>query len=216
VIVKKRRQHYVWQYYLRGWEVNGNLWCSREGKVFQVGTKNVAVERDFYRLKEMRPSDLQFVREVVINRFEPVLRAICEGWVPHFTELFAIKARYEQSGSTDPEIEAQIDTSINNIEEDLHAWVEGPATRYLDELRRSSITFLEDGEAASLFAFFFALQYMRTPTRRNAFIANLQDRPEFRFDASWGLLRTVLATAFGFYMNRQEAQLRLTFLIEGR
>ena len=208
---KKRRQHYVWQYYLKPWTTGEKLWCRRLSEVFQTSTKNVAVKKDYYRLDEMEEDDLRFVRRMVLEGLPPVARELGEAWVPLFTDLFRFKAEFQASGSTDTRVARQLDTSINNLEEDLHAKVEADAVSHLDSLRSREIGFLRDGDALSSFLFFLAMQYVRTPTRLAAMRANLGDAP-FNLDASWGLLRTVLASAMAFQMNRQGESLRATFL----
>lgn len=208
---KKRRQHYVWQHYLKAWTTDGKLWCRRESNIFRTGTTSIGVARDYYRLQEMEPNDLAFVRAVVINQLPPLPRMVCENWIPLFTDLFRYKAEFEKFGKLDPGLAQQLDASINNLEENLHAHVENSFVEHLDSLRSGDIDFLRDSEAFSTFCFFLAMQYVRTPTRRAAIIANLKDAP-FNVEASWGLMRAILATALGFQLNRRDEAMRLTFL----
>lgn len=174
-----------------------------------MSTKDAAVEKDIYRLRELRPRDLQIVRELVIDRLPPLIREACEGWIPHFTQLFESKARIEESRSPEPAIVQALETSIANLEEDLHGWVEGPAVTFLDMMKRGDFRFLENGEDSAHFWFFIAMQYMRTPARKDAVIESLKGVPDFEAEASWGLLRTVLSTAFGFNMNHRTAVVTL-------
>ena len=210
----KKRQHYVWQHYLKTWTTKDKLWCRRGVSVFCMGTKNIALERYFYRLKEMSPADLAFVKAQVIDQQPPLVREMCEGWVQAFTEIFQYKQAFQKSGSKDEELAAKIDTSINNLEEDLHAHVERLALGHLDCLRAADISFLRDGDSFAEFCFYVAMQYMRTPTRKQLMATNLESAP-FNFEASWGFLRTVLATVLGFNFNRGQDSVRLTFLESG-
>lgn len=47
---KKRKQHFVWEYYLRPWAVEGQVACLRNKKLFSTSTENILQRRDFYRL----------------------------------------------------------------------------------------------------------------------------------------------------------------------
>jgi len=208
---KKTRHHYVWRHYLKPWTTSGKLWCKRGGTLFQTSRTNVAVERHYYRLKEMEEKDLRFVRSVVLEGLPPVSRQVGAAWVPLFTDLFRYKAEFQSSGSTDMEAARQLDTAINNLEEDLHAKVENDALSQLESLRSGDVEFMRDGDGLSSFCFFLAMQYMRTPTRFAAMQANLSDAP-FNLDAGWGLLRTILASGFAFQMNRRGEKLRATFV----
>lgn len=48
---KKRRHHYVWQYYLKAWAEDERIFAMRGDRVFGTGTTDVAVVKDFYRVK---------------------------------------------------------------------------------------------------------------------------------------------------------------------
>lgn len=45
-------------------------------------TKNIAVERDFYRLSDFQDGDVDFIRAMAFNKdTSPVLRQLNEGWI---------------------------------------------------------------------------------------------------------------------------------------
>ena len=59
---KKRKHHYVFQAYLKGWATNGMVWCLRgSSKPFNTSTENVLQERDFYRVKLLNADEMKFV-----------------------------------------------------------------------------------------------------------------------------------------------------------
>lgn len=101
--MKKRKQHYVWEHYLKAWAVAGRVWCQRGETRFRPSTDNVANERDFYRLKEMSAFDLQVV-EAMIDRMGEPLREGARGWIPNFRGFHEIKRQYEASGQKNPEL----------------------------------------------------------------------------------------------------------------
>ena len=41
--MKKRRQHHVWQRYLKSWTVDDKLFCLRDGRIFVAGTHAITV-----------------------------------------------------------------------------------------------------------------------------------------------------------------------------
>lgn len=56
-----RNQHYVWQHYLKGWATdNDQVLCSRDSKIFASNTKNIMVERDFYKLMVPTKQDVLY------------------------------------------------------------------------------------------------------------------------------------------------------------
>jgi len=61
-MIKKRKHHYVWKYYLKPWVSDDQVVCLRDHKVFKTSLENVANSRDFYRLKEMSEADIYFLK----------------------------------------------------------------------------------------------------------------------------------------------------------
>jgi hypothetical protein len=65
--MKKRRQHYVWRYYLESWADidDGQIYCLRNGNIFKTNPINVANKRDYYRLKEFTVDDVNHIKEII-------------------------------------------------------------------------------------------------------------------------------------------------------
>jgi hypothetical protein len=213
--VKKRKQHYVWEHYLKAWAVDGQVWCRRGGeRRFHTSTENIAHRRDFYRLKEMSERDVQVV-ETLISKMSEEARRAARGWLPHFQLFHEAKRRLEASGrgSRDRDLERQIDIGINNSEEDLHASVEDRAIPLLAALRDGDDSILGGAERFAEFSWFIAMQYMRTPGVMRRSIEAIRGMiPGFSIEASWGLMRTIFATNIGGSLYARRGALRLTFL----
>jgi hypothetical protein len=58
--MKKRKQHYIWRYYLNAWATDEQIFCLRENKIFKTNLMNIGNIRDFYRLKELSNQDIKF------------------------------------------------------------------------------------------------------------------------------------------------------------
>jgi hypothetical protein len=199
---KTRKQHYIGQHYLRAWAVDGRkLYCRREGKVFPVATTNVAHIKDFYRLHELSDSDLAIIDQLVLSRIDGELRIVHENWLSIFTHLFDLQRAYNAAvagGSPrSEEIEKELDVSINDLEERLHSSVEGPSSLLLDELRNGNLSVLQDSESFMEFAFYIALQHLRTAAMRKTLLGAVTALPKFNFEAAWGVLRVIFATNIG-------------------
>src|SRR5690348_9234011 len=114
-----RRQHYVWQKYLEPWEREGKLWCRRgDGSPFNTGTVNVAVERDFYALRNITEGDLEFVQKFAI---EPIrnetLRSMNRGWIDTFERIFKVDGYTRNHPKSTPELITKLNVILNSIEE---------------------------------------------------------------------------------------------------
>lgn len=213
---KKRRHHYVWRHYLEAWATAGKLWCIRRGgHPFHVSTRNVAVETDFYRLKELTSQDLEFVQMVINSMENPLVRRLAERWIPMFTEAHELQRQVEALGDVPQSVREAFDIALNNTEEDLHARIEGDTLPLLDSLREGQIDVLESDESFTMFALYLAAQLLRTRGMKQATVKRLQPIAqvyEVDVDASWGLVRTVLATGLSYNLSGRRTLMRATIL----
>lgn len=208
---KKRKHHYVWQYYLKAWATDGQVWCARKGRVFRTSTVNVGQERDFYRLKEMSPADLEFIERAFIARTHPDFADLARGWIAPLQLVFAAQRLYDASGLHTAEEDADFEQIINDTEENLHAAIEGLAIPQFEQLRCGDLVFWENDKDCIQLLLFLNLQYFRTPKVREGILAAVTPDPRFNPDASMGLLRLVIATklAGSFYFERGTVRLLL-------
>ncbi len=151
---------------------------------------------------------------LIIDKISPELRVLAKGWIPHFTEVFRLQKLYRESGSQNTELERELDTAINNLEEDLHSGIEDSAVPILDSLRQGDVALLADPERYIDFSLFMAMQYMRTPSIMDKVVRAANGFPQFDFniDAAWGLMRTIYATNMGSVFYRLRNSTRLTIL----
>ncbi|MGH7280628.1 MAG: DUF4238 domain-containing protein, partial [Polyangiaceae bacterium] len=133
------------------------------------------------------------------------------GWLPHFSILHEVRRAYDANGETDRELEEEVDRAINDLEEDLYSSVETKAVPLLAALRDRDESILIDDDQCLDFAWFIAMQYLRTPRIMQGAIA-IREIPGFNADAAWGLLRTILATTLGWSVYEQRRTMRVTFL----
>jgi len=198
--MKKRKQHYVWEHYLASWATHGQVWSRRAGRSFKASTDNAAQQRDFYRLKEMSDEDVALVRRL-IDGMAAVAQSTALSWVGYFRIFHQLRALWIQSGKADPEVEAELDEAINNMEEDMHADIEARAVPILAALRRGDGAFLDDDDAFIDFARFIAAQYFRTSIRKDGVLRALAEFSHvFNADAAWSVLRTIFADHLGAFM----------------
>jgi hypothetical protein len=65
--IGKKLHHYVPRFYLRAWAEKRMVYCLQDGKILHPNIKNVCAENYFYRLKELSPEDVDFLRETLIR-----------------------------------------------------------------------------------------------------------------------------------------------------
>jgi hypothetical protein len=204
--VTARRHHYVWQKYLEPWTdgegESPQLWWLRRDKAvpIRIGTKNVAVERDFYRLPDLDPRDAQFVRDLLFQgRVHPKLRELNEGWIARFENFFTLHRAARSLAQNNPAALALLEESLIGAQEDEYQKMEGNAVEYIAALQAGNVDFFRDPTHATRFLWFLAHQYFRTKAMREGIRATFRTEEERdRFERMWPILRYAFATNVGW------------------
>jgi len=169
--MKKRGQHYVWRYYLRAWAPNDQIQCLRNGKIYSANIRDVANQRDFYRLRELTPQDIALIDQLAIQPSPKVSQDRHRQLVRVFSLIASTKAKLDDDPSTTPEVRAQLDEIVNNTEEDLHAGIESRAIDALRAMLEGDTGFFHDDQAVIPFFHFLGIQMLRTKRFQDKMIA---------------------------------------------
>ncbi|MGC4064854.1 MAG: DUF4238 domain-containing protein [Polyangiaceae bacterium] len=105
-----------------------------------------------------------------------------------------------------------MDSAIHNLEEDLLAGLESHGKPLLGALRLMGEDILNDDKQSVFQTLFIAAQYFRTPRMLARITAALKDVHGFNVEASFGLMRTIMATNVGYALYARRRGLRLTYL----
>src|SRR5665213_4372228 len=117
-------QHYVPQFYLRAWAARKKLWVLQDRRTFQSNVRNVAAQNYFYRLHELCPEEIQFVREMAIDNSPEGLKSGHEFLLNAFTLPHRAKGILEQSNRENPEAHRLLEQVITNMNENYHGSIE--------------------------------------------------------------------------------------------
>src|SRR5487761_1215371 len=98
--MRKRRTHYVSQFYLRPWADGERVYCLRQGHIRAIGLKDVAIERDFYQVRDLQPDDIEVIRRGVIEPSEAWAKPLHE----HLLEIFARVAAFNRCIAQRPDV----------------------------------------------------------------------------------------------------------------
>lgn len=209
--MKKRRHHLVPQLYLKPWTTAGRIACLQKGRVFTTNIKNIAVEKDFYRLRELTELDITFLRQLIL-RFPVEGRKVQEGWLRIFNTPFVLRKVYQESGIKNADIEREIDDALSNLEENYLASIEQEAIPLLASLRQMDLGFFKTRDGFFSFIRFILIQYFRTKKMSAGVLSALGQLPELNVENCWGAIRHMLATNVGANFALRRPFIWLSFL----
>lgn len=155
-------QHSVPRFYLRAWAHKERVYCLQGNEIRNPNIKGVGAENYFYRLRELSPEDVDFLREGIISDSPEGLKACHEQLVSAFTAPHLAKRKLEASGLATSEAMAEIDRMIIELNEKLHTNIEEDFQPHLAAMISGDLSFLEDPREAALFYKGLAVQYGRT------------------------------------------------------
>jgi hypothetical protein len=119
----KRQHHHVWQRYLKPWATSdGAIWCRHNGRVIRTGTAVLGVEKDFYKIERLTPTDLAVVK-VLFAKSRPAAQQLNEHLVNDLMRPFGLLDR-DDLPVPRPAIERLVDVHASQVLEDYHATIE--------------------------------------------------------------------------------------------
>lgn len=208
--VKKRRQHHVWQHYLKPWTTDGQLHCLSAGHTFQANTLNVAVGRDFYRLPPLSELDIALIRMLVINPTDPHRRRVHEDFL---SGLLAPRRFVEANRIGNlPEVDKVLDVQANNVLEDYHQSIEQSFASLLERAVQGDVGFYDDSEDCITFLHYLCSQHMRTVGIRDKTVSRLKDKVGLDVSRVWPVVSHMIAVNVGGSLYAERASRKLLVL----
>lgn len=94
----KKLHHFVPRFYLRAWATKEKICCLQDGKIRRPNIRNVGAENYFYRLQELSPEDVDFLRAAIIKDSPDRLKVVHEQLLHAFTLPYEAKRKLQMSG----------------------------------------------------------------------------------------------------------------------
>jgi len=161
-----KKQHYVFQGYLKPWAEDDLIYCLREGKIFQTNLNGVACERFFYEIQTLTPHET----EVVINLFSDHPSQSLKQAQKDFLSMYSqpLILRSELDANAPQRIREALDRIIREGEESLHQKIEDELLVFIRRMLAGDTGFYSDNEQAAKFLHAICVQYTRTKQIREA------------------------------------------------
>lgn len=162
-----------------------------DNKVKGVSLKDIAVEKDIYRLKELTEEEITFLLKLFEARDIHLINDLNRDWINIFHRVFQYKRNTKIH--TNQSINTMIDELEQNLSEDLHMRIEEFGFSYLDSLYRHDCSFFENEDKKSEFLLFFFVQFCRTKKMKDS-ISSINGRGHLAFDKAWNIMVFIMAT----------------------
>jgi hypothetical protein len=213
--MKKRRQHHVWQHYLKPWTTAGQIYCLSDGVIFAANTINVAVERDFYKLQNLTSADISLIRNLILAAAHPLAKRHHEQLLMRLT----LPARFVEQNRAQLKNIEQIDNLLDeyqtNALEDYHAGIENSFLPILDDILKGDLSFYSDDDRCIDFFQFICTQHMRTKGVKERSVERVRKHDGQDLSRIWNIAVHMFAFNIGMSLFVERKKRKLV-LVENR
>ncbi|MHC2435316.1 DUF4238 domain-containing protein [Bradyrhizobium sp. USDA 4451] len=210
--MKKRRQHHVWQHYLKSWTVDGQIYCLRDGMIFATGTNSVAVDRDFYKLHKLIDDDLALIKMLAIDAGHPLAKRHHENLLVNLAGPARFLEENRHWLNNVEKIEELLDVHQTNALEDYHSGVENRFLPLLDMILAGDLSFYESDAQCITFLHFISMQTMRTKGVKERTIDRVKLHDGKDLTRIWDIMSAMFAFNIGMTLYLERKQRKLIML----
>ena len=216
----KIKHHYVWEYYLKNWAVDKNLyWLTSKGKVARDSPKGMCREDEFYKISVLDETDISYILEWS-KKSSKYLQAQHKKHLKLFIKISnCIRLSKILSFERD-ELKNCEDALLMNTLENLYCGVESGARTALDGLSRGDLSVLRTEHVINGLYSYLGHQVTRTKAFKERFheqslkiMSPSKNRDEAMrlAEKNWWFLCFMLGDNLGFsmYISRHAETLML-------
>jgi hypothetical protein len=136
------------------------LFCLQDGRIFSTGTRDVAVEKDFYKLRRLKPDDIALIK-LIFGQGHPSAISTHSNLLNSLMRPFQ-NAKQLKDRPQHAQIQSHLDEYASNVLEDYHSSIEASFIPALQSALKGDISFYSDDERCIPFLNYLCTQYMRT------------------------------------------------------
>jgi hypothetical protein len=160
----KKNHHHVWANYMKRWSPDNKqayYTTKKNNEIRFDSVKNIAVERDFYRVKPLTPEHVQIIKkwssESPIDLYE-----LHMSYLSDYLRMQHLESLYKQSGQKDEIADNMIEAWKCNGVENYHTAHENEIQETLEALANRDLSVLDNDDNMINFMQFFGQQIART------------------------------------------------------
>jgi len=184
--------------------MDGRLLGMTGDTLFRRVTSNVAVERYFYALEKLNPTDIFLVKKLIADTPHPAAKRTHERFLKQLTVPSWLEGRSTK-------IDEIIEIFRTNVLEDHHTAIENSFLPLLDRALTGDISFYFDNKDCVIFLNYLCAQYMRTKGLRDKIVSLSFQRTGLDLSRIWPIWSQMFAVNIGgsVYVERSKRKLVL-------
>ena len=186
-----KKQHYIWQEYLRPWQVNDKVWWKRKGIIKNTDTFSILRENYFYKIKEIGYDEYHFI----INNYARSIneKAILNPYLKIFEKLDTLK---------NVDFYVSVDKVRSQIGENITTAIENNGSEFLKELLNENLAIFDyNNKVIYEYLFFLFYQYFRTKKWENIYVEKMKKEvsdkyKKLDFSAIWSWIKFFIISEY--------------------
>ncbi len=182
-----RRQHFVWQHYLKAWSNADTdkifVYLKSENKIKDIKPTNVGLQRDFYKLDKLSKNEIRFVKHTIDKMALDYEKELLHKLVDMFQRLHSMDDKLLEQDEFKESRNAIKHLAIQTGE-DLQTQAELAGLPYLNKLRECDTSFLCNETEKNIFYQFIAYQYFRTKNIASKIMSATKSQNRFNINTS--------------------------------
>lgn len=205
---KKRKHHFVWRDYLRGWSNNKDLvytFFKSQNKINRPNLISVAQQRDFNAVHEFTLEQEIILKELVKSYSTTQALDVNMELYNLYTAYSKLKRMQRQNIFKDPhkKLEPLLDLTRTNLFEDFHTRIENKGQALIKAVDFKDLKIIEDAEYQFDLMIFLCFQFLRTKKMRKD-LDNLFKKRDYIIPEYTNLIVAVFATSFAVSLSENE------------
>lgn len=146
-----KKQHYVWEHYLKGWATKDQIWSKRGSSIFLTSTENVAQQRYFYEIQSLNNAEITLLHRI-ISKGQISTQTVNLSSLDAYITLANSNSHHRRFGM-----------------EWFHSQIERKVAPLLEALRNGDASVLEDKQRKIDLCIYMGHQYTRTKKALSSF-----------------------------------------------
>lgn len=207
----KRKNHYIWAHYLKGWSVNDQDVYHRAKKgVIASSVKGLGREIDFYKMTPLETDDIHFLKQWISITDEPI-RKLHNSFLE---KMIAFSCVHKLLAGDEHKVERAV--LVHNTIEDIHSTVEGDVCPIIDALRAGDLSILKDEAALNNFHSYIGHQFARTKHSRSSWEVSASTlSADYRrlLQRNWWFLGVLVGVNVGYSIARYYHWKKIVWLV---